>query len=199
MEFFEFVQSMDEMILEFFRDSICSPALDGFMKVITLLGDHGIFAIILSLVLLCFKRTRKVGLTLGISLFIMLILNNYIIKPLVARPRPYINDPNIKIIISPPSGFSFPSGHAASLFTVSTVLTKYNKWCAFSFILSFLVGLSRIYLQVHYPSDVLAGAILGVIYGIVGIILFTILFKIYQKHFEEKVNNFIKSKILKKG
>lgn len=200
MVFFEFVQSLDDMILEFFRNNICSSSLDGLMKMFTYLAEHGLFVMILAVVLLCFKRTRKAGITLACSMVVMVLFNNFIIKPIVARPRPFIADPTLKdlLIVSPPSGYSFPSGHTAIAFTSVTALTKYNKWVAFAYIAAVMVGVSRIYLQVHYPSDVLCGALLGVVYGITGIILSSILFKVYKKYFEEKVETFIQSKFHKK-
>jgi Membrane-associated phospholipid phosphatase len=148
-------------------------AMDVLMKYITKLGDSGIFWIALAVILLIPKKTRRTGAAMGVSLLLGLIIGNGILKNLIARPRPYdIANPvraRRALLIDPPTDYSFPSGHTLASFEASTALFKDHTVYGFlAFVLAILIGFSRIYLQVHYPSDVLGGAILGFLLGLLG-------------------------------
>ena len=150
-----------------------SPAMDVIMKYITKLGDDGIFWIALAVILLIPKKTRRTGAAMGVSLLLGLIIGNGILKNLIARPRPYdIANPvrsRSALLIDPPTDYSFPSGHTLASFEASTALFKDHTVYGFlAFVLALLIAFSRIYLQVHYPSDVLGGAILGFLLGLLG-------------------------------
>lgn len=148
-------------ILNFIRDNLSNPMLDEVMKFITYLGSGGFIWIAAAIVMLTRKSTRKTGVKMAVSLLLSLLLCNIILKPLVGRVRPY-EAANIGIIIGKPSGASFPSGHSSSSFAAAVTMFKdwhRGGWAAIS--LAALIAFSRLYLYVHYPSDVLCGAVLG--------------------------------------
>ena len=149
-------------VLYAIQDAIGSSFCDTFFSLITKLGDKGIFWIVLALVLLFFKKTRKAGTAMAIALILGLCVTNLGIKPLVGRIRPYAADPSIALIIPPESEFSFPSGHTSTSFECAFVLFAYHKeWGIAAIVLAALIGFSRLYLMVHYPTDVLAGVLVG--------------------------------------
>ncbi len=159
-------------ILNFIRETFSCEFLDLFFVSITTLSDKGIFWIILSLVLLCFKKTRKTGIYLGAVLLIGEILGNQILKKIFERPRPYTVNPEITLVIDKLSSFSFPSGHSRCAVECAVVIFASNKrWGIAAIILAVLTCLSRMYLYVHYPTDVLAGAALGVFDGLLALFI----------------------------
>ncbi len=136
--------------------------LDTILPIITAFGNAGIGWIILSLLLLCIPKYRKAGLAMALALIFCLLIGNLTLKPLVARMRPYSYFPDMTLLIPPEKDFSFPSGHTFASFAAATALfLHHKKEGAAAYILAF----SRLYLYVHFPSDVLAGLILGVASG----------------------------------
>ncbi len=155
------------------------PVLTPFMKLVSLMGKDGIFLILLSIALMLFKPTRRFGTAMLLGVSIGAIFTNLFIKVVVARPRPYA-DPNgfyyplwEMLGRATESDKSFPSGHttaaAASMVPVFLIGKKRVSWTALLFPL--LMGLSRIYLVVHYPSDVLGGLIVGTVAGCIAALL----------------------------
>ncbi len=160
--------------------------LDKFMPIITMFGDAGIFWIALAVIFLIFKKTRKTGLSMGIALIIGLIIGNLILKNVVARIRPYDLNPEVMLLVEKLHDFSFPSGHTLASFEAATAIFIRNKKLGIpALILAVLIAFSRLYLYVHYPTDVLAGTLLGI--GI-AILATYIVNKIYSK-FELKSAN----------
>lgn len=153
---------MDSKIL-FSIMNIHNDFLDKIMIFITKLGNSGAIFIAVAAVLLLNRKTRKTGLQLTIALIICGIVGNIILKPQVARIRPFIRY-DIPLLIPAPKDFSFPSGHTYSAFTTALIIYKSNrKWGIFMFIFAVLMAFSRMYLFVHYPTDILAGIILGLL------------------------------------
>ena len=153
---------MDFQILYFINQFHCE-ILDKIMVVITHMGTKGIFLILVGVILLLFKQTRKCGLTVLIALLFSLIIGNILLKNIVARPRPCWIDETINLLISVPKDYSFPSGHTfASFAAAASIFLYYKKAGTATLILAFLIGFSRLYLFVHFPTDVLAGAVLGI-------------------------------------
>ncbi len=148
-------------------NSIHTDILDSIMIFITYLGEKGIFWMAIAAILLFNSKTRKCGIFMLISMAIGLILGNGIIKNLVERPRPYWIDENIKLLIPGLTDYSFPSGHTLASFEAAIMIFLFNKKLGIiAIIIAILVGISRMYLFVHFPTDVLAGALLGTIISI---------------------------------
>lgn len=174
----ELLQSFDNNILLFIHNNLLNPIADFLLPIITKLGSDGAIWILLSLILISMKKYRKYGFMILLSLVIYLIVGSKIIKPLVARPRPFMELDFIKLIVDKPSGYSFPSGHSMSAFSAATILMFMNKKIGITgIILASIIAFSRVYLFVHYPSDVIAGAVLGVIAGILSYKLVNYLYK----------------------
>ncbi len=215
--------------------SIGNDVLDVIMKVITTLGDGWIMPVFAA-ILLIFKKTRKAGMMMLGALLVMLILNNEILKPVIARIRPcymfslenlmsrqqaffeggkedmfnsiaervkenLVAYPELASrwnaqyvfpdVVHMPTSWSFPSGHTSSSFAFATAVAANNKKIGVAaYVLAALIGFSRIYLGVHYFTDVLAGAVLGVIYGLIGVVIVKAIVKAIVKKNEKAKNWF---------
>lgn len=141
--------------------------LDTAFSLITLLGDGGVFWIVFTLVLLAVKKTRRMGIVLCMALIIDALLCNLFLKPVIARTRPYDINTAVNLIVKKPNDYSFPSGHTAASFTCTTGLFffRIKKFWIPALVLSVLIAFSRLYLYVHYPTDVLGGIMLGISAG----------------------------------
>ena len=164
----QLIATFDESILLFLQDNVRCGFLDAVMRVITSLGNAGIVWIAVSVLFLCMRRYRKCGVLILAALLLCTLINTVIIKNLVQRPRPFDAMSELIILIKRPSGFSFPSGHASTSFACAWALMRIEKKLAApALILASLIAFSRLYVGVHYPTDVIAGAIIGIICGIV--------------------------------
>lgn len=134
------------------------------MLVLSYSGEAGAVWIAVGIALLFFRKTRAAGVMLLISLLMGLLIGELGLKNIVCRPRPFLVNTAVKLNIHAPSGYSFPSGHSAAAFASATVLVLRGKrWMGISaVVLAVLISFSRLYNYVHYPSDVLCGALLGV-------------------------------------
>lgn len=176
----EYIYSFDFGILNWIYNNIHCDFLDFFMPLITALGDGGIFFILVSLILIITKKYRKIGITMALAIFFGFIIGNLTLKLLFARIRPYDINPNIILLVDKLSDFSFPSGHTLVAFEFASVTGFYNKKMGiYAYILAFTIAFSRLYLYVHFPTDVICGAILGVIFGFLS---FRIVGFIYKKY-----------------
>ncbi len=165
-----FFNSYEIEILHSLKDTVQCDLLDSLMPPITSLANYGIFWILLAAVLLLFKRTRKIGLSMGIALVLGLIVGNLILKPLTGRIRPYDFDPSILLLIPPEHDYSFPSGHTLASFEGAAVIYIYHrKFGIAALTLASLIAFSRLYLMVHYPLDVISGAILGSVFALIAV------------------------------
>lgn len=150
-----------------------SAFINYFFKLITYLCEAGWACILLGVVLLFFKKTRRSGVLVLVSLAIGIVVTNLILKPIVARPRPFAEDDSIidflnSINYKLPGEHSFPSGHTQVAINTATVLTIiYKRKGAWSFLPASLIAISRIFLCVHYPTDVLAGAVVGAVSAVI--------------------------------
>lgn len=153
-----------------FLQTIHTPLLDKILAFITSLGNAGIIWIVLAVVLPILPKTRKTGIIVAAALLMDLVLCNLILKNLVARVRPYDVNTAIAILIKKPLDFSFPSGHTAASFAAMTALflAKMKKAWIAALVLAVLIAFSRLYFYVHYPTDVLGGAVVGILSGIIG-------------------------------
>lgn len=156
---------LEEQILLFVQDHMRNTALTPMMKGITMLGDMGAVWILISIGLCLSKRWRKTGVTGMCAVGLSVMVNNVFVKHLVARARPFDVIQNLVPLITKPTDYSFPSGHTACSFAVAFLLFRKlpKKYGILCLILATLIGFSRIYLGVHYLSDVIAGAVSGIV------------------------------------
>lgn len=149
---------------------IHTPILDQVMRFVTSLGNASVVWILLAIVLLLIPKTRKGGVVLLAALCIEIILCNGILKNLFGRTRPYEVNQAVRLLITKPKDYSFPSGHtaAAAAAVMALYLAKVKKVWQCALILAVLIAFSRMYFYVHYPTDILGGALLGVISGLTG-------------------------------
>lgn len=167
-------------ILHWIRQTFSCAFLDAVMPYITKFADSGIGWILLALVLLIPRKTRRMGAAMGVALAIGFVTGNLLLKNLVARTRPFLFDPSIELLIAPPHEFSFPSGHTLASFECAVAVFCYRrKWGVAALLFAVLIAFSRLYLQVHYPTDVLCGAILG---SLIGYLAYRIVETIAHKH-----------------
>lgn len=145
--------------------SLHFPLLNYIMIFITSLGNGGLIWIAAALFLIFQNKNmlKREGFTIAVALIIFCVLGLLILKPIIARPRPFVAQ-GVDILIKEPMGFSFPSGHTGSSFAAASVIYFYNKKRGLLvLILATLIAFSRMYLFVHYPSDIVGGLILGII------------------------------------
>ena len=172
------LNSFEIGILHSLHDALQCAFLDTLMPIITRLANSGIFWIMLALLLLFFKKTRRAGITMGIALTLGLVFGNLLLKPLIARVRPYDFDPSIVLLIPKEKDFSFPSGHTLASFEGAVSLILYHKKSGIAaVVLASLIAFSRLYLMVHYPLDVITGVILGTAFAFIASRLADILIK----------------------
>lgn len=171
------INNFDFAILDFIRENIACPLLDAVMPVVTALGNGGILFIACAVAMLFLKKWRKTGLMVGVALILGLLVCNVTLKPLVGRIRPF-DIHEVSLLVSPPDDFSFPSGHTIAAFEFATVLMiRRRSVGVVALIAAVLIAFSRLYLYVHYPTDVLASVILGTLFGILGVFLIDALSK----------------------
>ncbi|MCI9594999.1 MAG: phosphatase PAP2 family protein [Lachnospiraceae bacterium] len=143
------------------------PWLDALMVAVTFLGDAGWFWILTGCVLFCIKKTRICGLAVLLSLAAGFLVGNCLLKNIVARSRPcWLLDVNtaIVLLVETPLDYSFPSGHTLAGFEAGvSILLFHRTWGIAALVLAALIAFSRLYLFVHFPTDVLAGAVLGTV------------------------------------
>ncbi len=159
----ETLLNLDGNILLFIQEFIRNPLITPIVIFITSLGDGGKIWIAATILLLIPEKTRKIGMMSALALLGSLIINNNIIKNIIARPRPYMVLEELRILIPRPSEYSFPSGHTSSSFAAAIVFYRQlpKKWGVLAVVLAALIGFSRMYVGVHYPTDVLAGIGMG--------------------------------------
>lgn len=156
-------------ILDFIQNNLKCGFLDFIMPKITALGNAGILWIILTAIFIISKKYRKTGIIMAVALIMDLVLCNIIIKPLVARTRPFDINTAVTLIISKPMDYSFPSGHSAASFAAATSMYyDKNKYWKIAMVIAVMIAFSRLYLYVHFPTDVICGCLLGWFCGYIG-------------------------------
>lgn len=154
-------------ILDYLSTFHNNDILNNIMIFISSINNNGYVWITITALLFLSKKYRIVGITCALALIFMEISGNFVLKPIINRPRPYeVNF--VELLIPTPNGSSFPSGHTYSSFAAATAIFMWKKdWGIAAFVLAFLIGFSRMYLYVHYPTDVMAAVLLGVIDGVI--------------------------------
>lgn len=163
------ITALDLQIIHFIQ-GFASPALNSFMKTVTYFGEYKLMFLFVAL-LAAYKGTRRFGIQACIAQFFQAAIGPVLIKYLVQRPRPFLVDPTLELIVKGPKSYSFPSGHSCTIFAFAFTLFFSDvdkKWKLLAFVLGVLVALSRVYLQVHYPTDVLVGFLVGALAGVLG-------------------------------
>lgn len=159
---------------------IHTPWLDAVMIFFTRLGDDGILWIALGVGFLFFKKTRRCGVYILLSLLLSALIGKVFLKNLIERPRPFMVDSSVVLKITPPGSFSFPSGHTLDAFTSATAIYfSDRKTGIVAFVVASLIAFSRMYLFLHYPTDILGGIIIGVCVAVLVV-------KMKEKIFPEK-------------
>jgi len=158
------IQNADRAILDYINRNMQSELLDAVMPVVSGLGNLAFVWILTALIFLTVRRYRKQGFMIMVSVSICAIVGNLILKPFVTRIRPYELNSAIRLLIPPLNDYSFPSGHTMAAFAAATVICYTNRrFGVLAFAFAALMAFSRLYLYVHYPSDVLAGMLLGIL------------------------------------
>lgn len=159
------IYDFDFAVNDWIAAHLTADWLDPMMRVITSLGDGGVFWILLALIFLCFKKTRRMGAAMAISLIISTLITNVTLKPLINRPRPYelrtIEGLDTSLL---PGDASFPSGHTTVSFSGAFALFWQNKKAGVpALALATLIAFSRLYFYLHHPTDILGGILVGLV------------------------------------
>ena len=166
---FAWIQEIDWGILHWIHNTLQCGVLDFLMPKLTALGNGGAVWVVAAAALTVSKKYRRYGIAMFAALAAGVLIGNVCLKNLVARPRPCWLE-NVPLLIANPTDYSFPSGHTLSSVIGAAVLTKANRKFGFAAIpLAALIAFSRLYLDVHFPSDVLASVILGAAIGITAV------------------------------
>ena len=178
-----FIQNIDINILYFIQNNIQNKFLNPIMIFLTSLGNLGFIWIAISILLIISKKYRKIGLLTLAVLIVNTLLGEGLLKHIIERSRPFSTYENLHIMIPKPSSYSMPSGHTSVSFAVAFMLAYYFKNIrVYIYSLASLIAFSRLYLLVHYPSDVLTGALLGYL-------SFLIVIKSYEFIQKSKIKN----------
>lgn len=179
MDIFQKITEADHQILLYIQEHLRFDSLTPLMEFSSFIVNAGIFWVILSLVLILFKRTRMIGITALSSILFCFLINNVIIKNVVARARPFDTFNDLIPLVAKPRDYSFASGHTTCSFAAAGVLMRFlNKPLAvITLLFATLVAYSRLYLGVHYPTDVLCGFIIGFCGSL-------LVYHFYSKHFD---------------
>ncbi len=173
----KFIEKHDIKIYHYINSHKYKKGLDHFMRFFTFLGNLGMLWILLALLFILNRNLRREGIALICALVLTTMLGEGLIKHLVKRKRPFIKLNTIdNLIIRPPSSYSFPSGHTASSFAAATIFFAIDSRISILIaVVALIISFSRLYLNVHYFSDVIAGALLGTFCGSVTAYLFNII------------------------
>jgi undecaprenyl-diphosphatase len=160
------IQNVDNNIIGFVQTNLHNSIFDVMMPLFSFIGNNGAVWLIIAVIFLFFPKYRKYGIMIALGLFLTDLIGEVTLKPLIARVRPCNLNTNVLMLISRPVDFSFPSGHTSTSFSATIVIWRSNrKFGVFALLLAMLIAFSRLYLYVHYPTDLLAGAVLGMFCG----------------------------------
>lgn len=184
------ILNFDSAILLWIQDVIRNPILNPIFIAITHLGDAGVFWIALSLVLCFFKKTRKAGIFGLCALLMSVLINNVCLKNMIGRIRPYEIIAGLECLVKHAKDYSFPSGHTGASFAAASVFIKElpKKFSIPALVVAILISFSRLYIGIHYPTDVIAAAIIGTAIGfLVCLIGNLVINKWKEKHSKKEV------------
>ena len=157
-------ERFDIFVLEYIKENFNGPKIDKIMVGFTMLGELGVFWGVVGLILTLQDKYRNNGAMVFVALFVTTIMGEGIIKNIVKRHRPCEEINEKDMVIKKPLSYSFPSGHTASSFAVAGVLVRcFSIWGIVFLLIASLIAFSRMYLYVHYPTDIVAGITLGLL------------------------------------
>ena len=171
------IERIDWSVLKFIDGNCHNAVTDTVFPFITYLGEGGAVWLLLALGLILFGKKsgwRSTGWAMVLAMLAGLLIGELALKNIICRPRPfeYISS-GMRLLIPFPAGYSFPSGHSCSSFAAAVVIFRRDKrWGGVALVLAGLIAFSRVFLFVHFPSDVLAGALLGVLCVLGGVALY---------------------------
>ncbi len=169
-----------EFPLLYWFQSLHNPVLDKIVVAITSLGNTGIFWIILTVLMLIFCKDKRVAWTSALALLFSLLVINVCLKNVVMRARPCWIDESVALLISSPTDYSFPSGHSSASFASAVAIVqyaRYRKQGIVAIILAACIALTRLYLFVHFPTDVLVGMCLGIVEALLAGVIIRFIFR----------------------
>nr|WP_196590422.1 phosphatase PAP2 family protein [Pectinatus frisingensis] len=177
--------ALDHNTVFWVQNNLVNSMITPFMKNLSWLGNTGRIWIFLGVILLCIRKYRRTGIAVFIALLFSLIIGDDLLKHTVMRSRPCIDYPWVSLHLHMPAtnNYSFPSAHAFSSFAAASAMIKgiRSRWVLLTIVLASGIAFSRVYLFMHYPSDVLAGAFLGIASGVAAWYLSGKLFLCHKK------------------
>lgn len=180
----EFINNLDFSALYWVQEHLRCGFLDGFSAFLSVAFNGGVAWFVIIAVMLFFKKTRVAGAMMMVSILLTFLVGELALKNIIGRVRPCNQDLSVILAVERPSAFSFPSGHTGSSFAAATALFLCNKkWGVTALFFAIIIGLSRIYLFVHFPTDVLAGAVLGSLCAL------TVWFVFSKYKLDDRINN----------
>lgn len=169
----DYITQVDFQMLDFIQNNLRSDVLDKIMVFFSLIGEGGFVWFAIAIPMLFYKKTRACGVVMILSMGVSLLLGEFLLKNLIGRVRPCNINMEIEMLVKRPGSFSFPSGHTSSSFAAATSIFQWNKKYGFlALVLATLIGFSRLYNYVHFPSDVLAGMLFGISISLITYYLF---------------------------
>ena len=162
----DIIQTFDnEILFELFQQR--GGASDTVWTIFSLLGNGAFIWITLAGALLCFRKTRRAGVAICLSLIGCFLIGNLFLKPKIMRPRPFVTHPELTALLRPGDPWSFPSGHTMTSFAAATAISRFYLLVSIlAYLLAGAIAFSRLYACVHYPTDVAAGCLLGIVCGL---------------------------------
>ncbi len=162
----QWIQNIDNHWLNFIQTNLHNPILDKLIPFISMIGNVGAVWLAIAVIFLLFPRYRRYGVMIVCGVLLAALAGEVVLKHLVERVRPCNVNTAVPMLIARPSDFSFPSGHTSASFAATVAIWKANKkFGIIALLFAFVMAFSRLYLYVHYPSDILAGMILGLVCG----------------------------------
>lgn len=166
------ITRLDFSILDLIRENLSCAALDAVMPIITFLGRGGLLWIVAAVIMLFTRGCRKNGVMMCVGLLLCVLVGNLLLKNIVARDRPCWINEDVIMRVAIPKDYSFPSAHSMTSFAAAVVLFHTDKRLGIAgFVMAALIAFSRLYLYVHFPTDVFAGALLGIALGTASCVL----------------------------
>lgn len=166
------MQQFELAILDWIQLNLRSPWMDKAVAIFSTMNNNGEMWIVLAIVLVLFRKHRQTGLAVGAGLLTDLVICNWTLKPLIGRIRPFMVNTAVELLVEPPGSAAFPSGHTASSFAaVGALWAMGNPLWKPAAVVAALMAASRLYLYVHWPTDVLAGVAVGWFCGWLGAVL----------------------------